>query len=149
MRVEQHANHGVGRAGSAGFSLLELMIVVGIVALLAALAMAGYDYAMVKSRRSAAKGCLEEAAQYMERFYTTNLAYDVDTDGNAVAAPVCSQDVTPFYTVGFSAGQPTNATYGFMAVPTSRQRDPSCGTLSIDHKGIKGATGSGGVAACW
>ena len=134
---------------SAGFTLLELMIVVGIVAILAALAISGYGYAMVKSRRAAVEGCLQESSQFMERFYTTNLAYDKDTDGNDVAAPTCSQDSTPYYTVGFGAGEPTATTYVLEAVPTSKQKDSRCGTLTIDNKGIKTASGTGGVAACW
>jgi type IV pilus assembly protein PilE len=135
--------------GSAGFTLVELMIVVGIVAILAALAISGYGYAMVKSRRSAAEGCLQESAQFMERFYTTNLAYDKDTDDEDVPDPKCSQDVTPYYTVAFAAGEPTSTTYILQAVPTDRQKDSRCGTLSIDNTGKKDATGTGGVAACW
>ena len=132
-----------------GFTLIELMIVVAIIGILAALATAGYDFAMVKARRGAAEGCLSEMAQYMERFYTTNLAYDKDRAGNAVTAPTCSQDVTPYYTVGPAAGEPTATTYKFQAVPTAAQNDSRCGTLTLDHRGQKGATGSGGVAGCW
>lgn len=137
--------------GSAGFTLVELMIVVGIVAILAALAISGYGYAMVKSRRSAAEGCLQESAQFMERFYTTNLAYDKTPppDEEDVADPKCSQDVTPYYKVTFAADEPTPTTYILQAVPTDRQKDSRCGTLSIDNTGKKDATGTGGVAACW
>jgi type IV pilus assembly protein PilE len=143
----------IGHRGrnSMGFTLIELMIVVGIVAILAALAISGYGYAMVKSRRSAAEGCLQESAQFMERFYTTNLAYDETPppDSDPVADPKCSQDVTPYYTVGFASGEPTPTTYKLQAVPTSKQKDSRCGTLTIDNKGIKAASGTGGVAACW
>ena len=137
------------RHDARGFTLVELMIVVAIIAILATVAVASYNFAMVKARRSAAKGCLQESAQYMERFYTSNLAYDKDTGGANVTTPTCSQDVVPFYTVGFAAGEPTASTYKLQAVPTSRQNDSLCGTLTIDHKGVKTASGTGGVAACW
>jgi len=143
----------IGHRGrnSAGFTLLELMIVVGIVAILAALAISGYGYAMVKSRRAAVEGCLQESAQFMERFYTTNLAYDETPapDNEAVPDPQCSQDVTPYYKVDFAAGEPTPTTYKLEAVPTGKQKDSLCGTLAIDYKGIKTASGTGGVSACW
>ena len=128
---------------SAGFSLMELMIVVAIIGILAAIAIASYDWAMVKGRRAAAEGCLQEHARYMERYYTTNLTY-VDA-----AAPVCTQDkLNTFYTVGFN-GTPDASTYIVEAVPTAAQHDARCGTLSIDNKGVKGETGTGTVADCW
>lgn len=128
----------------AGFTLLELMIVVGIVAVLAAAAVASYQFAIVKSRRGAAKGCLTEAAQYMERYYTTNFKY---TDATL---PACSADVGGAYAVGF-AGTPDASTYTVQAVPQGAQAtaDTRCGTLSIDQTGRRAASGSGGVAACW
>lgn len=140
-----HPNGG----SSSGFTLIELLVAIAIVAILATIAIASYDFAMIKARRGAAEGCLQETAQFMERFYTTNLAYDQDAGGAAVPAPACTQDVTNFYTVGFVAGQPTATTYTLQAVPTTAQNDSRCGTLSIDHKGLKGATGSAGAAGCW
>jgi type IV pilus assembly protein PilE len=142
----------IGHRGrnSMGFTLIELMIVVGIVAILAALAISGYGYAMVKSRRSAAEGCLQESAQFMERFYTTNLAYDKDTDDKDVPDAQCSSDVEPtYYDVHLVPDKLSPTTYVLEAVPSSRQKDSRCGTLSIDNTGKKDATGTGGVAACW
>lgn len=127
-----------------GFTLIELMIVVAIVAILAASAVAGYQFAVTKTRRAAAKGCLTEAAQAMERWYTTHMTYA------GAAAPACAADVTTWYTVGFS-GTPGAATYTLQAVPQGGQAeaDARCGTLSLDEQGRRGASGSGGVAACW
>jgi len=133
------------KRNAAGFTLLELMIVVGIVAILAALAISGYGFAMVKSRRVAAEGCLQEAAQAMERYYTTNLTYATAT------LPTCTQakDITPYYGTPQWVGTTTATTYGLSLTPTSKQKDPSCGTLTIDYKGIKTASGTSGVAGCW
>lgn len=137
-----HPHFGSSCRASMGFTLIELLIAIAIVAILATIAMASYDFAMIKARRGAAEGCLQEAAQYMERFYTTNLTYA------GALAPQCSQDVSPFYTVSFN-GATTATTYALQAVPTTAQNDSRCGTLSIDHRGIKGATGSAGAAGCW
>lgn len=134
----------VPRTRIRGFTLIELMIVVVIVAILGAIANAGYGFAVVKSRRSAAKGCVMEGAQYMERFYTTQFTYASTT------LPPCSSDVTSYYTVSFS-GTPDATTYTVQAAPQGTQAaaDTKCGTLSINQAGVKNITGTDTVASCW
>ena len=56
-----------------GFTLIELMIVVAIIAIIAAIAYPSYINSVVKTKRAAAEGCVSEYANYMERYYTTNL----------------------------------------------------------------------------
>ena len=123
------------RRRGAGFTLLELVVVVAIVAILASLAIAGYEFAIRKARRSAAQGCVAEGAQFMERFYTTNLNYAQDLGGNGVALPACSGDVAGAYLVGFAAGQPTATTFVIQAVPQGRQARDACGTMSMNQTG--------------
>ena len=119
----------------AGFTLLELVVVVTIVAILASLAIASYEFAIRKSRRSAAQGCVAEAAQFMERFYTTHLNSAQDLAGNPVVLPRCTAEVAGAYAVGFAAGQPTATTFVIQAVPQGRQVRDSCGTMSINQTG--------------
>ena len=129
------------RAGH-GFTLIELLIVVAIVAILTVTAIASYEFAMVKARTSAAKGCLTDHAQYMERYYTAKMTYK-----NA-AKPTCSDDVTPFYTIRYlNDEEPTDSTYTLEIVPQGRQAeaDGKCGTMTIDQTGKKTATKDG----CW
>lgn len=139
------------RGRQAGFTLIELMVVVAIVAILAVIAVASYDFAVIKTRRAAAEGCLQERAQFMERFYTTNLRYDQDLGGTAVAMPAqaCVTELNGFYTFQFAAGEPTQTTFAIDAVPTSLQNDGKCGTLSLDQAGTKGVSGTGAVDDCW
>lgn len=127
------------RAGH-GFTLIELLIVVAIVAILTVTAIASYEFAMVKARTSAAKGCLTDHAQYMERYYTTAMTYV------GAAAPTCSDDVSPFYTISY-AEDPTASAYTLQIVPQGRQAeaDGKCGTMTIDQTGKKTATKDG----CW
>lgn len=139
------ASSGHGRARAGGFTLIELLVVVAIVAILAAIATAAYDWAVRKARRGVAQACLTEAAQFMERFYTINLNYAQDGDGNPPPAPGCSQDVGDHYTIGFVAGQPTATTYAIQAVPRGSQaRDSVCGTMSVNERGVKEPAGD-----CW
>ena len=134
---------------SAGFTLMEIMIVVLIIAILAGLAMASYDWAMVKYRRAAAAGCLQENAQLMERRRTTTMSYVVD-DG---VVPECSDDLDNFYAVGWTAGTaPTASEFSISAVPQGRQesKDTECGTLAIDQQGVRSHSGDAtSEAECW
>jgi type IV pilus assembly protein PilE len=125
-----------------GFTLIELMITIGIVAILAAIAIESYDFAVVKSRRGSAQGCLMEAAQYMERYYTTKFTY------KDAALPGCSTDVSPYYDVAIS-GVPTDTAFIVQAAPKGAQatKEKNCGTMTINEKGVKTATGTGGN--CW
>ena len=133
---------GDRRRGEHGFTLIELMIVVAVIAILSAIAYPSYLEYLVKSRRTAAASCLQQHAQFMERYFTTNLTY-VGAPG-----PTCDPAVPTFYTVGFS-GTPAARTFVIQAVPTSRQSDSKCGTLTINAQGTRTESGSATVAACW
>lgn len=138
--------------GQAGFTLIEVMITVVIVAVLVAFAYPVYTQHVVKTRRAAAVGCLLEQAQYMERFHTTHMQYHQERSppNNPVNPPACSAEVAKFYTVGLT-GTTTAAAYSLQAVPTSVQNDPKCGTLTITQSGAKTVSGtwSSTPAECW
>lgn len=134
-----------------GFTLIELMIVVAIVAILAAIAYPSYQAHVVKTRRTTAAACMLEAAQFMERFYTTHLRYDQTRAGVAVALPgsQCQTDLQNFYVLQLNAAANT---YTVQAVPQGQQalRDTKCATLSVNQAGVKAETGSASSASeCW
>ena len=128
----------------SGFSLIELMVVVAIVAILAAIAYPSYTNHITKTRRAAGAACAMEAAQFMERYHTTNLNYS----GATLPQTQCMNEISDHYTIQMS-GAATASAYTVQAVPKGSQssRDTKCKTLSVNQAGTKG---SGATAAeCW
>ncbi|OOG50295.1 type IV pilin protein [Rhodanobacter sp. C01] len=128
----------------AGFTLLELMIVVAIVAVLAAIAYPSYTQHVIKARRAAAKACLSEYANYMERYYTTNLSY-TDATNPGLDCESAAQTGNN-YAYAF-VGTPDASTYEVSATPQGPQvADTQCGTLTLNQTGARTAASDTG---CW
>ena len=146
-----HHVEGAARAAaprsrkSMGFTLIELIIVVGIIAILAAIAYPSYQNYVLRTRRTNGAACLLEGAQFMERYYTTRLTYV----GGDPALP-CENSMAAFYTL--PAPATTASTYTMTIVPQGIQaaKDTKCGTLGINQAGIKTESGSATlVSECW
>lgn len=148
----REASLGLRQGKNDGFTLIELLIVVAIVAIIAAVAYPSYVSHVTKTKRVAAEACLGEYANYMERYYTTNLRYDKDLSGTDHTLPTlsCATDLAADYTFSFAAS-PGQSTYRINAAPQGVQasRDTQCKTVSLDQAGTKTDSGTGTVATCW
>jgi type IV pilus assembly protein PilE len=135
-----------------GFTLIELMIVVVIVAILAAIAYPSYRQSVMKSRRADCEGALMSLANAAERFFTVNNTY-VGTAGAGnvptIFAAQCPVDGgTPTYNLTIV---PTATTYTLSATPIGSQAGEKCGILTLDQAGQKGVNNGNGLTAvdCW
>jgi type IV pilus assembly protein PilE len=132
-----------------GVTLIELMLVMVIIAVLGGIAIPAYKNYVVKTNRNAAKACMAEYAQYMERFYTTNLRYDTASPGNLGCASDANLNTAYNFAVTVNVNSPR--LYTVTATPQSAQlsRDTQCGTLTLDQAGQKTKSGTATLQTCW
>jgi type IV pilus assembly protein PilE len=132
-----------------GFTLIEVMIAVAVVAILAAVALPSYESQLRRSRRSDAQSfaldLLGRQQQFLldRRTYATSITAAAADDGLGVAIPA---SVANFYGVRLVASTVAPPTFTVTLTPTGRQVADACGTLTLDQAGVKTASGSG---PCW
>jgi type IV pilus assembly protein PilE len=131
----------------SGFSMIELMVVVAIVGVLAAIVLPNYRSYVLKSHRTAAINAIMDAASREARYYTTHNTYatDLTTLGYAVVSsmPVPATG-TAFYTLSVAASA---TAFTLSATPTTPQATDTCGTYTYTDMGAKGSGGS--LSDCW
>lgn len=162
------------RNRTRGFTLIELMITVAIIAILSAVAFPAYTSYIQKGRRAEAKTALTDLLQQQERFLTQRNCYMAFTTSSstgiatAVANTACG--ITASTTVPFknfsgdslastsyliSAGTCDSTTsisdcVLLSAVP--KKTDATVGTLTITSTGVKSCTGTAAAEVpngCW
>jgi len=146
--------HRRGRPG--GFSLIELIIVMLVASILAAIAIPLYLNQVRESHRTDARSALLDLAGREERYFATQNAYTNDSTalGYTTAGDTWPQTVgSGFYQIA----QPTvpapgipAPSYSITATAVGTQaNDTACATLTVTSTGQQTSTGTGSFSTCW
>jgi type IV pilus assembly protein PilE len=137
---------GIGMKRSLGFTMLELMIVVVIIAVLSALAIPAYSRYAIRAHREDGQEFLLRIANAQERYYATNNHYGILGDlGFSTAV-----SENKYYTVTMTpATASTTQVFTATAIPQNGQQKDDCKNLTVDNTGKKAATGTTTNGSCW
>ena len=131
-----------------GFTLIELMIVVGIIAIIISLGYPSYREHVIKTHRAEGMGELLDLADRLERFYSDRGTYAGATLGAAATDLREAATERGKYTLAITAQDAVSFT--LTATPQGAQAtDTKCGTLGLDSLGVKTTTGSLPADKCW
>lgn len=128
----------VKRTEQRGFTLIELMIVIGIIAILAAIALPNYQAYIMKSARAAAQAQMLDIANREQQFLLANRAYV--TKGTIEGSGFSLEDKVSnrySYVIAVGAGTVPSFTITFTAI--GPQLDD--GDLTLNNAGVKTPAG--------
>jgi type IV pilus assembly protein PilE len=143
---------------SAGFTLIEVMIVVAIIAILAAVAYPSYLSHITRANRVAAESFMLEVTSLQQRYLLDARTYagppcpDVTTAGMTALGASTPSSVSANYSITTCLPASTTVPrFTVTATPIAKQatNDTQCATLTITQDGTKSATGTWGTIRCW
>lgn len=127
-----------------GFSLPELIIVMVVASVIAAIALPSYQEHVRKGRRAAATAALIDATSRQEQFFLDNKTYTTTIATGGLNMSAATEDGTYTFSVDApSAACQLDRCYMVRATPQGPQASDGCGSLTLDSERVKSPSG------CW
>lgn len=141
----------IPRRNQAGFSLVELMVVVAVVGILAGIAMPAYRQYVLQTNRTDAVRGLTLNAQILQRCYAQNFTFTPAAPAPACTASLSGTSANNNYTLAVTTL--TNNTYLLTATPKGAQvKDTTCASFTLDQTGNQQAldtSNNNQTLTCW
>ena len=152
--MSRHAPRRRRPCAACGFSLVELMLVLTIIAVLTRLAWPSYAGYVQRAHRADARNALLQAALWMERAATASGSYPVGRSVPADVTTVQGGRYTLTVTSPDTAQTNTSQSYRVLATrsPGSGQSNDACGDFSIDQanrRQVQNNRRGTDAAVCW
>ena len=136
------------KTAQQGFTLIEVMIVVAIIGILAAIAYPSYDEYVKRGNRTEGQAFLSDVAARQERYFSQNNKYITAVGDIAKLGLSNANSPTSKYTITLASGGTDDG--GYLLTATQQFGDTKCGNLTLNALGEKGRTGTGKtLEECW
>jgi type IV pilus assembly protein PilE len=135
------------KAKVAGFSFVELLVVVAVIGILAMMAYPSYKTHIVRTSREAAQAQLQQLANLEEKIFLTSSSYTAVTGGNSETNVTTAYNGQKTGGLGLATGKTvdgnytirlttlTGTTFTLTASPISGTNQVGDGDITIDHTG--------------
>jgi type IV pilus assembly protein PilE len=134
------------RTRETGLTLIELLCVIAIIGILAAISYPMFAEQAAKGRRASARALMYEVLQHEERFYTENNTYTTSVVSLGLPSPLQTDQGT--HSITLAVGPTGDLTTSVSITGTAVVSDSKCTSLTLTSAHAQSGTGSQ-PAVCW